>query len=78
MNPDNVLLLGPEVKQYAERPELDKNCQNKIKNLYMVGDGSGWTRGIMQASMMGIISARHIFSKGNIVKINGVSPQMRT
>ena len=60
MNPDNVLLLGPEVKQYAERPELDENCQTKIKNLYMAGDGSGWSRGIMQASMMGIISARRI------------------
>ncbi|MDP3052136.1 MAG: FAD-dependent oxidoreductase [bacterium] len=64
MNPDNVLLLGPEVKQYAERPDLDENCRTKVENLYMAGDGSGWSRGIMQASMMGIISARHIVSKG--------------
>jgi len=54
MNESNVLLYGPEIKQYAQR------MGGKRQGLYIVGDGSGWTRGIMQASMMGILAARSI------------------
>ncbi|MFC1757059.1 NAD(P)/FAD-dependent oxidoreductase, partial [Patescibacteria group bacterium] len=60
MNEHNVLLYGPEVKQYAQRVEIDRHGQTKMSGLYIVGDGSGWTRGIMQSSMMGIMSARNI------------------
>lgn len=60
IRPNNTILYGPEIKQYAQRVELDRNCQTKERGFYIVGDGSGWTRGILQSSMMGIIAARHI------------------
>lgn len=60
MNEYNVLLYGSEVKQYAQRVKLNEGFQTEQKGLHIIGDGSGWSRGILQASMMGIIAARHI------------------
>jgi len=60
MNPNNVLIYGGEVKQYAKKIMVNENCESAQKRLYFVGDGGGYTRGIMQASMQGIISGRHI------------------
>jgi uncharacterized FAD-dependent dehydrogenase len=60
MNPDTILVYGGEVKQYAKKIIIDQNCESAKKRLYFIGDGSGWTRGILQASMQGIMSARHI------------------
>ncbi len=60
MNPDTILVYGGEIKQYANKVIVDANCQSAKKGLYFIGDGGGYTRGIMQASMQGIISARHI------------------
>lgn len=51
---DNMLLYGLEAKFYANRPEfLDPYFQVK-PNLYLCGDCSGVTRGIIQATSMGI------------------------
>lgn len=60
MNPDTILVYGAEVKQYAKKVIVDENCQSAQKNLYFIGDGGGYTRGILQASMQGIIASRHI------------------
>jgi hypothetical protein len=42
------------------RLELSKNLETKIKNLFAVGDGAGITRGLIQASISGVIAAREI------------------
>jgi uncharacterized FAD-dependent dehydrogenase len=34
-----------------------------IENLYAIGDGAGITRGLMQASVTGIVVARSIVNK---------------
>ncbi len=60
MNPDTILVYGGEIKQYAKKIIVDKNCESARKGLFFIGDGSGWTRGIMQASMQGILASRHI------------------
>jgi uncharacterized FAD-dependent dehydrogenase len=56
----NTLLYGVEVKFYSARHKLDENLQTHIRNLYAVGDGAGITRGLIQASVSGLIAARSI------------------
>ena len=53
-----TLLYGPEIKFYSNKVELDKELNTNIKELYCLGDSSGWTRGLMMASVMGIMMAR--------------------
>jgi hypothetical protein len=55
-----TLLYGVEIKFYSVRLELSKNLETKIKNLFAVGDGAGITRGLIQASISGVIAAREI------------------
>jgi len=57
----NTLLYGVEAKFYSLRISVDSDMRSKsIKNLYCIGDGAGITRGIIQASVSGIISANDI------------------
>jgi len=56
----NTLLYGCEVKFYSSKIDVDNSFQAGIKNLYTIGDGAGITRGLMQASLTGIIVAREI------------------
>ncbi len=56
----NTLLYGCEVKFYSSKVDVDNRFQTRIKNLYTIGDGAGITRGLMQASVTGIIVAREI------------------
>lgn len=55
-----TLLYGVEIKFYSVRLELSKNLETKVKNLFAVGDGAGITRGLIQASISGVIAAREI------------------
>lgn len=63
VNSRNTLLYGVEVKFYSSRLSLDKHLQTQIENLYAVGDGAGVTRGLMQASISGVMAARDITKK---------------
>lgn len=65
VNSRNTLLYGVEVKFYSSRLELNNSLETKIHNLYAVGDGAGVTRGLMQASISGILAARDIAKKIN-------------
>jgi uncharacterized FAD-dependent dehydrogenase len=56
----NTLLYGVEVKFYSSKLETNNKFQTHIKNLYTIGDGAGITRGLMQASVTGVIVARDI------------------
>lgn len=49
-----TLLYGPEVKFYSNKVEISQEFETNIKNLYCLGDSSGWTRGLMMASLMGV------------------------
>lgn len=55
-----TLLYGPEIKFYSNKIKLDDNFMTNVKGLYALGDSSGWTRGLMMASVMGVIMARKI------------------
>jgi len=62
-NGNNALLYGVEAKFYSRRVALKKNLETSVDNLYVIGDGSGYTRGILQSAMMGVIVAKDIINK---------------
>lgn len=55
-----TLLYGPEIKFYSNKIIIDKNFETNIKGLYCLGDSSGWTRGLMMASAMGVMMGRKL------------------
>lgn len=59
----NTLLYGCEVKFYSSKVRVSNNFETGIANLYTIGDGAGLTRGLMQASVTGIVVARDIAHK---------------
>lgn len=60
VNSRHTLLYGVEVKFYSHRIEVDANMETRIKNLFVVGDGAGITRGLIQASASGILAGEAI------------------
>ncbi|WP_297633173.1 FAD-dependent protein [uncultured Clostridium sp.] len=52
---DETLLYGPEIKFYSNKVIVDDNFETNIKGLHCLGDSSGWTRGLMMASAMGVM-----------------------
>jgi uncharacterized FAD-dependent dehydrogenase len=59
----NTLLYGVEVKFYSSKVAVQDNFMTSIDNLYTIGDGAGITRGLMQASVTGVVVARDIIAK---------------
>jgi uncharacterized FAD-dependent dehydrogenase len=59
----NTLLYGAEVKFYSSKVKVGKNFEPSVKNLYTIGDGAGITRGLMQASVTGVVVGRDIASR---------------
>lgn len=55
-----TLLYGPEIKFYSNKIKINTDFETNIKNLYCLGDSSGWTRGLMMASAMGVMMARKL------------------
>lgn len=62
-----TLLYGVEVKFYSSRLKLNQNLETEISNFYAAGDGAGITRGLMQASVSGVLIARNILRKENVI-----------
>jgi uncharacterized FAD-dependent dehydrogenase len=61
---DETLLYGVEVKFYSNITKVDHTFQStSVKNLYLGGDGAGITRGLMQASVNGVVIAREMLKK---------------
>ncbi|MBI2625964.1 MAG: FAD-dependent oxidoreductase [Candidatus Nealsonbacteria bacterium] len=60
---DHTLLYAPEVKFYSNRVESSQDLETKIGGLFAVGDGAGITRGIMHASISGIVAAQAILKR---------------
>ncbi len=59
---DDTLLYGCENKYYSIRPE--HNGHFEIMNgMYLIGDGSGITRGLSQSGAMGLYVADHLTGK---------------
>lgn len=56
----DTLMYGVEVKFYNSRVEVDENLETKVKGLYVIGDGSGVTHSLSQASASGVYVASKI------------------
>jgi hypothetical protein len=59
----DTLLYGVEVKFYSSRLALNDCLETPVKNLFTIGDGAGLTRGLVQASVSGVVAARQIVKR---------------
>jgi len=67
VNNGDTLLYGVEIKLYSLRVELKKTFEvPAIKDLYMVGDGAGVSRGIVQAAASGLVAAQSMLAEEGI------------
>ena len=55
-----TLLYSPELKFYSNRVKMDERFNTSIEGLHCLGDSSGWTRGLMMASVMGVLMGRYL------------------
>ena len=55
-----TLLYSPELKFYSNRVKMDTNFNTNVRGLHCLGDSSGWTRGLMMASVMGVLMGRKL------------------
>ena len=57
---NETLLYSPELKFYSNRVKMDAELNTGIRGLHCLGDSSGWTRGLMMASVMGVLMGRKL------------------
>jgi uncharacterized FAD-dependent dehydrogenase len=55
-----TLLYSPELKFYSNKIRMTKELDTNVANLHCLGDSSGWTRGLMMASVMGVLMGRKL------------------
>lgn len=58
-----TLLYSPELKFYSNRVRMDTDLNTNVQGLHCLGDSSGWTRGLMMASVMGVLMGRKIVER---------------
>jgi len=61
----HTLVYGVEVKFYSHRISLSKKLESEVENLFIIGDGAGITRGLLQASVSGMIAGEEIAKNFN-------------
>ena len=61
-----TLLYSPELKFYSNKIKMDTDFNTSVDGLHCLGDSSGWTRGLMMASVMGVLMGRKINSECKI------------
>ncbi|MEJ2182285.1 MAG: NAD(P)/FAD-dependent oxidoreductase [Nitrospirota bacterium] len=59
----HTLLYGIEVKFYSMQLRLSNGFETEVQNLFATGDGAGVSRGLIQASVSGVVAAREILSR---------------
>ena len=60
-----TLLYSPELKFYSNRIRMDADLVTNIRGLHCLGDSSGWTRGLMMSSVMGVLMGQKIMQWEN-------------
>ena len=61
-----TLLYSPERKFCSNRVKMDADLNTNIRRLRCLGDSSGWTCGLMMASVMGVLMGREIIRQENV------------
>jgi uncharacterized protein len=59
----STLLYAPEIKFFDTHFITDENLETNIQRIFVAGDGTGKSRGIVGAGISGIIAARGIVQK---------------
>ena len=57
------LALGLDPLQGGDLDDWNTMIDTNIKGLHCLGDSSGWTRGLMMASVMGVLMGRKLAEK---------------
>ncbi|MCD6127199.1 MAG: NAD(P)/FAD-dependent oxidoreductase [Methanomicrobia archaeon] len=60
---DSTLIYAPEIKFYDTKYPTTEFMETNIKNIYICGDASGRSRGIIYAAVTGVLAARGILQK---------------
>jgi len=60
---ETTLIYAPEIKFYDTRYEANSDLETNIRNLFVAGDASGFSRGIVYAAVTGMIAAEGILKK---------------
>lgn len=55
-----TLLYSPELKFYSNCIRMDERFNTNVPGLHCLGDSSGWTRGLMMSSVMGVLMGRQL------------------
>ena len=55
-----TLIYSPELKFYSNKVRMDTDLETNLAGLHCLGDSSGWTRGLMMASVMGVLMGRKL------------------
>ncbi len=63
VNSGDTLLYGVEVKFYSMTLKLTRNLETEVPGLFAAGDGAGITRGLIQASISGMVVAREVLRR---------------
>ena len=58
-----TLLCSPERMFCSNRVKMDEELNTNVRGLHCLGDSSGWTRGLMMASVMGVLMGRKLLEK---------------
>ncbi len=62
---NETLLYSPELKFYSNRVKMDADFNTNVPGLHCLGDSSGWTRGLMMSSVMGILMGKKLAIEEN-------------
>lgn len=57
---EETLLYAPELKFYSNRVIMDEHFDTNVGHLHCLGDSSGWTRGLMMSSIMGLLMGEEL------------------
>ena len=60
---EETLLYSPELKFYSNRVRMDAEFRTSVEGLSCLGDSSGWTRGLMMASVMGLLAGEGLAAR---------------
>jgi uncharacterized protein len=63
VNSGDTLIYGVEVKFYSMKLKLTTALETEVRNLFAAGDGAGVSRGLIQASISGVVASKEVLRR---------------
>ncbi|HSA78685.1 MAG TPA: NAD(P)/FAD-dependent oxidoreductase [Nitrospirota bacterium] len=63
VNSGDTLVYGVEVKFYSMKLKLTTALETEVRNLFAAGDGAGVSRGLIQASISGVVASKEVLRR---------------